>query len=390
MTPRRALVAALALLAGCGARSELSPSAPAPDRLACGLADVHARAGRGVELIASVPPRLEGHLAWTLLGAPSPAQLTPTGVDRARFWTNTEGTYRVRVEGAVPSARTERCEINVVVRGTAPGATCPAEVVAIASTPVTLRGTAESAAPITQDRWVLEAAPSGSAHPPMRRDGPFGASFVPDVVGEYVARLEVTDAQGETDRCATRVRALPGPGLRVELWWNPPRRQCPSAAEASCDRADLDLHMLRLPASRGWGSQDDCHFATCNIAAGQSLAWGASGVDDDPRLLRDDVSGHGPEIVAVPSPAGARYRVGVHYFAARGADAQNAFIAVYCNGVTVFLGPALLPTSGLDGGAFWPVADITPGDAGCAIEAIGPDGGARVVAWDDVQGNTGS
>lgn len=377
---------AAALLLGCGARSELSTTSPAPERLACGLTTVRARAGRGVTLLASVPPNLAGPVRWSVVEGPSPAQIDSTGADRARFWTDVEGTYRVRAESD-GRAGVERCEVTVDVRGTAPGATCPFESTATASTAVPLRAIAVSASPIARDRWVLEGAPPGSARPPARRDQRFGATFVPDVVGEYVLRFEVTDEQGEQDQCVTRVHAVPGPGLRVELWWNPPGRQCPSAAEASCDRADLDLHLLRQPSARGWGSDDDCYFANCNGAAGLTLAWGRDGAGDDPTLLRDDVSGHGPEVVSLPSPTDAAYRVGVHYFDPRGADAQTASLMVYCAGAVTSFGPVTLPASGLRGGAFWPVAEVTPGDAGCAVRALQADASSALEAWEDVAGD---
>lgn len=384
MTSRRAVAPAIALLLACGARSELSPVAPTPDHLSCGLTTVLARAGRGVELVAAVPPRLLGRVAWSVASGSASARVAPSGPDRARFITEEEGTYRVAVSAG--PAEAERCEITVEVRGTAPSAICPDALVATASQPVTLVGEARSVAPVARARWRIEAVPSSSAHPPVTPLSERSASYVPDVVGEHIARFDVADAQGEEDHCVTRIRAVPGPGLRVELWWNPPGRQCPSSAEASCDRADLDLHLLRLGAAQGWGSESDCHFANCNRAAGQSLAWGASGADDDPALVRDDVAGHGPEVIVVPAPARGAYRVGVHYFDPRGADAQQAFVALYCDGAALTLGPWTLPSGGFTEGAFLSVAEATVGPEGCALRAIPQDGGAALVSWNDARG----
>ncbi|MEZ4393419.1 MAG: hypothetical protein R3A48_20215 [Polyangiales bacterium] len=374
--------AALALAVGCGARSELSLEREAQRSIACGAAPVDVRAGRGAPIIASVPASFAGALRWEVLDGGA-ATVTAAGRGRATFFTELEGVYRVRASSADPAVDIGACVQTVRARGTAPGVTCGPGVTTLASETAELFASVRSAEPIERSAWSLLEAPEGSARP-----APLGSRFVPDVVGDFVTRFEAVDAQGERDACELTVTAEPGPGLRVELWWDPPGVSCADREGAACDRADLDLHVLRAGRD-GWGSSDDCHFANCNASAGTSLSWDGGDGQGDPRLLRDDVSGHGPEVVGIRRPASGTYRVGAHYFESHASGAQRARLAVHCGGVTTAVGPRLLPPDADDRGAFWLAAEVVVDGASCAVRALTPSDDAALPGWNRVRGRDG-
>lgn len=374
--------AALALAVGCGARSELPIERETQRWIACGAAPVDARAGRGASIIASVPSSYGGALRWEVLDGAA-ATVLPAGRGRATFFTEVEGTYQVRASSADPEVDIGACVQTVRVRGTAPGVTCGPAARVLASEIMELQASVRSAAAIARSGWTLLDAPAGSSRP-----APMGARFAPDIVGDFVARFEAVDAQGERDFCDLTVTAEPGPGLRVELWWDPPSMTCADHEGAACDRSDVDLHVLRVGGA-GWGSADDCHFANCNASAGASLSWDRGDGQGDPRLLRDDVSGHGPEVVGIRRPASRIYRVGAHYFDPHAAGAQRAHIAVHCGGVTTPVGPLTLPADSPDGGAFWLAAEIVVDGATCAVQSNASRDGEPLPGWNRVRGRDG-
>lgn len=342
----------------------------------CGLVPVNARAGRGQLLVAALPSGFSGALGWRVVDDPA-ASITPVAHGRAIFLAEREGEFLVHVSSIDPAVDIGSCVQRVIVRGTAPGANCGDARRVIASERTELRADVRSASPVVTRRWTLLHAPLSSARP-----APTGAEFVPDVVGDFVLRFDVVDEQGERDSCEHTIVAEPGPGLRVELWWDPPERSCVERAEAACDDADLDLHLLRLGRA-GWGSDDDCHYANCNVAAGNALSWGSPDGRGDPRLLRDDVRGHGPEVVAVASPIPGRYQVGAHYFEQHSAGRQRAQIAVYCDGAMSRPTPMDLEGDAPGGGAFWRAVEIEVREGGCAARVIDP---RVVIGWNRALG----
>lgn len=375
------LGAALALVMGCGARSALDDPATQERSLVCGLSTVDARAGRAQTLLAAPPAGYRGQLQWTVRSG-APATVRATGPASASFFTEVPGDYQLLVHGEGGAGEIGACLQSVRVRGTAPGVRCAEAARAEASLPITLGAEVRSVAPIARTSWTLSAAPIASARPP-----PVGAVFTPDVVGDYALRFEAVDAQGERDLCELSLQAVPGPGLRVELSWDPPGRRCVAAEGAECDGADLDLHLLRLGGA-GWGSDDDCHYANCNASAGGELTWGGPGPEDNPRLLRDDTAGHGPEVIALTAPAPGRYRVGVRYFTARRAGAQAASLAVYCNGGARVVGPATLPPDLPGEGAFWFGAEVWVRAESCEVRAT-TGAEAEVRGWIALRGRDG-
>ena len=130
--------------------------------------------------------------------------------------------------------------------------------------------------------------------------------FSPDVAGEYIGELVVTDNDGLTsDPCYATLNATAGDGLWVETFWT-----------RSGD--DMDLHLLDDGGSLTTDS--DCYYANC---AWSSLNWGGSGTTDDPILDLDDIPGTGPENINIDSPARGTYTVYVHDYPGSVYTGQN-------------------------------------------------------------------
>jgi hypothetical protein len=128
--------------------------------------------------------------------------------------------------------------------------------------------------------------PSGTAN---RR------GFTPDVAGEYIGQLVVTDNDGlVSEPCLATLAATAGDGLWVEMFWT-----------NSGD--DMDLHLLDDGGSLTTDS--DCYYANCTWGG---LNWGGGGTSDDPVLDLDDIPGTGPENINIDSPARGTYTVYVH------------------------------------------------------------------------------
>lgn len=167
-------------------------------------------------------------------------------------------------------------------------------------------------------RWKLEQVPEGSSvH--MPEGGADREGFMPDLVGEYVAVLEVENEYGDiSEPCTAVLEAIPAEDLRVEMFWEIPGD-------------DMDLHLLRDRA--GARSDDDCYYMNCT--PGSRLNWGDTSSDlDDPHLDLDDIPGTGPENINIVSPSDDVYFVGVHDY--KGAsimrDANAVTVNVWMNG----------------------------------------------------------
>ncbi len=402
----RAFLAACFALTACGSRTGLNDESYVPDLLACQTTPFRARPGVALRLYATLPVAARGRAVWRVVdgpaGAPAPT-LTSTGTNEANFFSNVEGTWEVEL--AVPSdvdddagadaGAPRSCRMRVVVRASGPVALCPAEVTTAPLQRVAIPATAQGDRRIESYRWTLETAPLTSARPAPSPDDTVATAYTPDVVGDYRLRLEVTDAAGEVDACATIVHAVPREGLRVELVWDPPGRSCPRNAGAACDGSDVDLHLLRAPGTGTvWRSDNDCYWFNCNASASRTLAWGAAGAADDPRLDIDDVTGHGPENVNITRPGTGPYRIGVHYFDAHGAGPQSATVVVYCGSSTpaARLGPVVLSYRGsADASDFWLVADVIPAAAGgCEVRPLSRAGLPWIVTYDDAQRGAGT
>lgn len=143
--------------------------------------------------------------------------------------------------------------------------------------------------------WTLVTAPAGatSTMPPGTANR---RNFLPDVAGDYVGELIVTDDSGLTSEpCYATLTATAGEGLWIEMFW-----------EYSGD--DMDLHLVN--GTGALMSNQDCYYANCTWS---SLDWGTRGnPDDDPILDLDDIPGVGPENINIAVPARGTYTVYVH------------------------------------------------------------------------------
>jgi len=143
--------------------------------------------------------------------------------------------------------------------------------------------------------WGIVERPHGSS----ARLGPGEPirPFKPDLVGDYVAQLQVINDQCVlSDPCELVVSAIPREHLWVEMYWSHPGE-------------DMDLHLIREDArARTYG---DCSFENCIGEPG--LDWDQRGVpSDDPRLDLDDIEDVGPENINITRPAASWYTVMVH------------------------------------------------------------------------------
>jgi hypothetical protein len=124
--------------------------------------------------------------------------------------------------------------------------------------------------------------------------------FVPDLAGEYVAELTVTNSAGvSSEPCEAVLTAEPAEALWVELYWEN-------------DGDDMDLHLL-APGG-GLETDLDCYFANCAPSFFSSgLDWGVIGdTTDDPSLDLDDIPNAGPENINIEEPEEGVFTVVVH------------------------------------------------------------------------------
>jgi len=192
----------------------------------------------------------------------------------------------------------------------APVALCsvdPAEILAIHETADWIGSTSydTDGGSIVDYSWTLYSAPPGATSG-MPGGTANRRGFSPDVAGEYIGELVVTDNDGLTsDPCYATLNATAGDGLWVETFWT-----------RSGD--DMDLHLLDDGGSLTTDS--DCYYANC---AWSSLNWGGSGTTDDPILDLDDIPGTGPENINIDSPARGTYTVYVHDYPGSVYTGQN-------------------------------------------------------------------
>jgi hypothetical protein len=156
------------------------------------------------------------------------------------------------------------------------------------------RGSYSTDSTIEVYNWILESKPTGSATTMPGGNNARRGDFIPDLAGEYVGRLTVTDANGLSDSCTAILDAVPIENLWIEMYWSEPSD-------------DMDLHLLRNNASLE--SRNDCYFMNC---VGSPLEWGDSGSDDNPILDLDDIYGVGPENINITEPSSGIYTIVVH------------------------------------------------------------------------------
>lgn len=317
--------------------------------------------------------------SWEMIEAPpgSGSAPSPAAAQDTNLTPDIPGRYVLRLTVTDDTGLTDSCEAVVVGTPTPPDAICPDRINTTPLTEVTLRGEAEDDGTIVGWEWDLVSAPPGSSAPAPAPPDEQVALFMPDVAGEYRLLLTVIDDDGMEGSCETVVVAIPGEGLRVELYWNPPDRSCDTHPDPDCDRSDVDLHLLH-PEAPSWfhaGAEDlDCYYATCIGGTG----WDRAGPSDDPRLDLDDVEGFGPENINIDEPVvGHEYTVGVHYFTDDGTgELAHAYIRIYCGTIDVDpvyeVGPVDLRAHGWDSWSndFWRVATVVWDGFGCRVDPL--------------------
>ena len=196
----------------------------------------------------------------------------------------------------------------------------PAEVLAIHESADWIGSTSyDPDGTIVDYSWILYSSPAG-ATTAMPGGTANRRGFTPDVAGEYVGELTVTDNDGLTSEpCYATLNATAGDGLWVELFWT-----------NSGD--DMDLHLLDDGGTLTTTS--DCYYANCTWG---SLNWGGGGTSDDPILDLDDIPGTGPENINIDSPARGTYTVYVHdYPGSQYIGRNDVTVNVYLGGSLIW------------------------------------------------------
>jgi len=191
--------------------------------------------------------------------------------------------------------------------------------------------------------WTLFSAPAGATST-MPGGTANRRGFTPDVAGEYVGQLIVTDNDGlVSEPCLTTLEATAGDGLWVEMFWT-----------NSGD--DMDLHLL--DDGGVLATDSDCYYANCTWGG---LNWGGAGPSDDPILDLDDIPGTGPENINIDSPARGTYTVYVHDYPGSVYTGRNdVTLNVYLSGRLVWTDTRNINSEG----CYEPFVEVTvPGGA---------------------------
>lgn len=174
--------------------------------------------------------------------------------------------------------------------------------------------------------WTIISQPPGSALVLPPSNDPNRGPFTPDLAGDYVAQLIVTDDEGAvSDPCVVTLASVPGQDLWIEMFW-------------SHNDDDMDLHVVRDDGDL-WDNQDDCHYANCDASPYPS--WGAAGAIGNPRLDLDDLPGVGPENINIDEPGDDTYTVVVHDYNLSGhtySGNNDVTVNIYIGGLLEWTG----------------------------------------------------
>lgn len=168
-------------------------------------------------------------------------------------------------------------------------------------------------------RWTLRSKPLASSTAiAAPADAVTEMTLDPAVPGAYEVQLDVTDAEGVAACTPARatVVAAPAQKLLIELFWDN-------------TGTDLDLHVLRSKLAPLFRAPGDCYYQN------RTPDWGLPGTDDDPELLRDALTGYGPEQFGYVNPVDGSYRAVVVFNneLLSPAPASKATLRVYVYGV---------------------------------------------------------
>lgn len=164
--------------------------------------------------------------------------------------------------------------------------------------------------------WSLISAPAGTTAN-IASTTPNVRNFTPDLAGEYVAQLVVTNDIGQvSEPCITTLTAQAGDGLWIEMFW-------------TYSGDDMDLHLVNPAGSLT--TNGDCYYANCTTGM---LDWGIRGdSSDDPMLDLDDIAGTGPENINIDSPQRGVYTVYIHDYPGSVYSGRNDVTTnIYVNG----------------------------------------------------------
>ena len=168
--------------------------------------------------------------------------------------------------------------------------------------------------------WTLISQPGGSTAF-MPAGGANRADFMPDLAGEYIAELVVTNEFGiQSEPCTTSLQAVPGQDLWVQMYW-------------SDSGDDMDLHFLKPGGVLE--TDGDCYYANCKI---NGPDWGQLGISgDNPRLDLDDIAGFGPENINLTDPETGTFTVIVHDYPGSTYELGNEVtVVIYIGGSEVW------------------------------------------------------
>lgn len=176
---------------------------------------------------------------------------------------------------------------------------------------------------IEEIRWSVSNRPTDSISQVQPAGEGQGHTFFLDRVGNYVIELEVIDDDGNVscERDTLEIEVRPESDLYYELTWETPMDDDPTDDSG----ADLDLHYLHSYAER-WNEKPwDIYWNN------QTADWGKRDIEsDDPKMLREETAGAGPEAIAHDDPvSGTSYVVGVYYYDDHGIGASFATVRIY-------------------------------------------------------------
>ena len=182
-----------------------------------------------------------------------------------------------------------------------------------------------SGASILDYSWNLVSIPAGSTS-----IMPLGSAnrypFVPDLAGDYVGQLIVTNDEGvSSSPCEVTLNSTPAENLWIEMFWEFPND-------------DMDLHLI-APGGSYNNISTDCYYSNCTPAVEwlYDMDWGVAGYEgDDPSLDLDDIAGTGPENINILDPqADGFYTVVVHDYQGSTSDVytgNDVTVNIYLNG----------------------------------------------------------
>lgn len=219
---------------------------------------------------------------------------------------------------------------------------------------VTLDGSASTGVPSLTYLWALVDRPAGStAH--LSSTSGATVSFTPDMEGDYVAELSVTDArQCMSSAALVTLHAVNRlPSVTVTVTWD-------------SDHGDADLHYL-APGGVFKTAPLDCYYAN------KTPDWGPFGLDgltaNDPSLGTDARwGGAAGETIQQDELFDGVFTPEVHYFCAHQSGGTSmlpitATIHVLVNGTEVFSQQRSLLQ-----GAVWPAASISVSGGGSQVD----------------------